>query len=61
MATTEKTIEEEFREINSTLNNLLKDQVSLETLIHKAKDLNAQADVVVDNLCTIAEKLQGGS
>jgi hypothetical protein len=58
MATTDKTIDEDFREINNTLNNLLREQTALDTLIYKAKDLNAQAVAVVDNLCCIAEKLQ---
>lgn len=58
MAVTDQTSDEEFREINNSLNNLLREQTALDSLIYKAKDLNAQAGVVVDNLCTIAEKLQ---
>lgn len=58
MANSDKTSDEEFREINNTLDNLLREQVALNSLIHRAKDLNAQADVVVENLYTIAEKLQ---
>jgi hypothetical protein len=58
MAISDKTMEEEFREINNTLNNLLRETTALDTLVYKAKDLNAQADVVVHNLCVIAESLK---
>lgn len=57
MASSDKTMDEEFREINNSLNNLMKETTALDTLIFKAKELNAQAGVVVDNLCSIAEKL----
>lgn len=57
MATSDKTSDEEFREINNTLNSLMRETTALDSLIYKAKDLNAQASVVVDNLCAIAEKL----
>jgi hypothetical protein len=58
MATSDKTSDEEFREINNSLNNLLREQTALDSLIYRAKDLNAQASSVVDNLYQIAEKLQ---
>lgn len=58
MATSNQTIDEEFREINNSLNNLLREQTALDTLVYKAKDLNLQSGAVVDNLCGIAEKLQ---
>ncbi len=58
MATSNQTIDEEFREINNSLNALLREQTALDTLVYKARDLNMQSGVVVDNLCGIAEKLQ---
>lgn len=58
MAATDKTSDEEFREINNMLNNLMRESTVLDSLVYKAKDLNGQASVVVDNLCGIAEKLQ---
>jgi hypothetical protein len=57
MATSDKTMDEEFREINNSLNNLMRETTALDTLIYKAKELNGQAATVVDNLCAIAEKL----
>lgn len=57
IATSDKTMDEEFREINNSLNNLMRETTALDTLIYKAKELNAQASTVVDNLCAIAEKL----
>lgn len=57
MADTDKTADEEFREINNSLNNLMRETTALDSLIYKARDLNGQAAVVVDNLCAIAEKL----
>jgi hypothetical protein len=57
MATSDKTMDEEFREINNSLNNLMRETTALDTIIYKAKELNAQAGTVVDNLCAIAEKL----
>ncbi len=57
MAITDKTLDEEFREINNGLNNLLRESTALDTLVYKAKEINAQAEVVCGNLCTIAESL----
>lgn len=57
MAITDKTMDEEFREINNSLNNLMRETTALDTLIYKAKELNVEAGTVVDNLCAIAEKL----
>jgi hypothetical protein len=57
MATSDKTMDEEFREINNTLNGLMRETTALDTIIYKAKELNVQAGTVVDNLCAIAEKL----
>lgn len=54
----EKTIDEEFLEINKSLNDLLKETSVLTTLTSYAKDLNTKASVVVDNLCSIAENLE---
>lgn len=57
IATSDKTIDEEFREINNDLNNLMRETTALNSLVYRAKDLNAQAVIVVDNLYSIAEKL----
>jgi len=57
MAISDKTLDEEFREINNSLNSLMRETTALDSLIYKAKELNAQASTVVDNLCSIAEKL----
>lgn len=57
MANNDKTIDEEFLEINSTLNNIMRETTTLDSLIYRAKELNSQADIVVSNLCTIAENL----
>lgn len=57
MATSDKTMDEEFREINNTLNGLMRETTALDSLIYKAKELNVQAGTVLDNLCAIAEKL----
>jgi len=58
MAITDKTLDEEFREINNGLNNLLRETTALDTLVYKAKEINAQAEVVCGNLCLIAESLK---
>lgn len=57
MANSDKTIDEEFMEINNGLNNLLRETTALDSLIYRAKELNGQADIVVNNLCIIAENL----
>jgi hypothetical protein len=54
----DKNLDEEFREINKVLNDLLLETNVLNTLVYCAKDLNVKAGVVVDNLCSIAEKLE---
>lgn len=57
MAAGDKTIEEEFREINSSLNGLVADKTGLDVLVQKAKTLNMEANTVLEHLCSIAQNI----
>ena len=59
LARSDKTTEEEFLEINYTLNELAKESRELNTYINRAKELNIQAETVVGNLCVIATQFKG--
>lgn len=52
-----KTMEEEFRDINLQMSNLFSELVVLQTLNKRAYSINDEADLVLANLCTVAEKL----
>lgn len=54
----DKNIDEEFLEINKSLNDLLREQSVLDVFVRNAQDLNTKAGIVVDSLCSIAEKLE---
>lgn len=58
MAIIDKSTDEEFMEVDNSLNDLINERSTLDFLICKAKDLNVQATIVVDSLCVIAEQLQ---
>jgi hypothetical protein len=57
MAESEKTSEQEFREINLALSHLQIDTTSLEMMVQKAKNLNMEANTVLDSLYLIAKDL----
>lgn len=58
MAKNEMTIDDKFMEISDSLNTLMRETTALDTLVCKAKDLNAKASVVVDTLFMIAGELK---
>jgi hypothetical protein len=57
MVESDKTSEEEFREINLSLSHLLIDTNSLEMMVQKAKNLNMEANTVLERLYLIAKDL----
>jgi hypothetical protein len=52
-----KSMEEEFRDINVQMMNLFTELIQLQTLGKRAVSINDEADVVLDNLFKVAEKL----
>jgi hypothetical protein len=52
-----KSMEEEFRDINVQMTNLFTELIQLQTLGKRAVSINDEADVVLGNLCKVAEKL----
>jgi hypothetical protein len=51
------TMEDEFREINVKMSNLFTEMIVLQTLNKRAYSINDEANVVLENLCKVAEKL----